>query len=306
MAIATALGLKKDATPEKMKKAFDALVSLAGAMADEEMPVAAITEEVVDAACKPVKMAELSRIANSLRKLSGIALQDDVAMVEEAVSEGMPETEELVEEASEAAATMVLSKLVEATGMDEAGVLAAVTEKLDQIAAMLVAGPVSGMTADANAQLSRTSVELSAHKARAVELAATVKGLQAQVAELSKEREQRVALERTARIEASFARLLGEGRVTEAQRVAFVAASEQSEQLALDIYSALPATAQPPTGSLVTGPKAPTNSLSLSASQDPIAKIFEADAKAAGLRGEAAKKHVAVMLSKHAARNSGA
>jgi hypothetical protein len=306
MAIATALGLKKDATPEKMKKAFDALVSLAGAMADEAMPVAAITEEVVDAACKPVKMAELSRIARSIRALSGIALQDDVAMVEEAVAEGMPETEELVEEASEAAATMVLGKLVEATGMDEAGVLAAVTEKLDQIAAMLVAGPVSGMTADANAQLSRTSVELSAHKARAVELAATVKGLQTQVAELSKEREQRVALERTARIDASFSRLMSEGRVTEAQRVAFIAASEQSEQLALDIYSALPATAQPPTGSLVTGPKAPTNSLSLSASQDPIAKIFEADAKAAGLRGEAAKKHVAVMLSKHAARNSGA
>jgi hypothetical protein len=225
-------------------------------------------------------------------------------MVEEAVSEGMPETEELVEEASEAAATMVLGKLVEATGMDEAGVLAAVTEKLDQIAAMLVAGPVSGMTADANAQLSRTSVELSAHKARAVELAATVKTLQAQVAELSKEREQRVALERTARIDASFSRLLSEGRVTEAQRAAFVTASQQSEQIALDIYSALPATAQPPVGSLVTGPKAPTNTLALSASQDPIAKIFEADAKAAGLRGEAAKKHVAVMLSKHAARNN--
>jgi hypothetical protein len=306
MSIATALGLAKDASPEKMKKAFDALVALAGAMAEEAMPVAAITEEVVDAACKPKKMAELARIARSIRALSGIALQDDVAMVEEAVAEGMPETEELVEEASEAAATMVLGKLVEATGMDEAGVLAAVTEKLDQIAALLVAGPVSGMTADANAQLSRTSVELSAHKARAVELAATVKTLQAQVAELSKEREQRVALERTARIDAAFSRLLSEGRVTEAQRAAFVTASQQSEQIALDIYSALPATAQPPTGSLVTGPKAPTNTLALSASQDPIAKIFEADAKAAGLRGEAAKKHVAVMLSKHAARNSGA
>ena len=306
MAIATALGLKKDATPEKMKKAFDALVSLAGAMAEESMPVAAITEEVVDAAMDEKKLKELSRIARGLRKLSGLALMDGVEMVEEAVAEGMPSTEGLVEEASEAAATMVLSKLTEATGLDEAGVLAAVTEKLDQIAAMLVAGPVSGMTADANAQLSRTGVELSAHKARAVELASTVRTLQAQVAELSKEREQRVALERTARINASFSRLMSEGRVTDAQRVAFVAASEQSEQLALDIYSALPATAQPPTGSLVTGAKAPTNSLSLSASQDPIAKIFEADAKAAGLRGEAAKKHVAVMLSKHAARNSGA
>jgi len=203
--------------------------------------------------------------------------------------------------------TRQIAQSVEATGMDEAGVLAAVTEKLDQIAALLVAGPVSGMTADANAQLSRTSVELSAHKARAVELAATVKGLQAQVAELSKEREQRVALERTARIDASFSRLLGEGRVTEAQRVAFIAASEQSEQLALDIYSALPATAQPPTGSLVTGAKAAReNNVAKLSSADPLVNIFRADAKAAGLRGKAADDHVAVMLSKHAARNSGA
>jgi len=221
MAIATALGLKKDATPEKMKKAFDALVSLAGAMADEEMPVAAITEEVVDAACKPVKMAELSRIAQGIRALSGLALVDGVAPADGmAEPMEMPEMEDLAAEATEAAGTMVLGKLVEATGLDEAGVVAAVIEKLDQIAAILVAGPVSGMTADANAQLSRTSVELSAHKARAVELAATVKTLQAQVAELSKEREQRVALERTARIEASFSRLLSEGRVTEAQRAA--------------------------------------------------------------------------------------
>lgn len=297
MAIATALGLKKDATPEKMKKAFDALVALAGAMAEESVPVAEIASEGVAEMMDEKRVKGLARIAASVRKLA------DEVLVEE-----MPDVEEMAEEATEAAGTMILGKLTEATGLDEAGVLAAITEKLDQIAAMLVAGPVSGMSADAGAQMMRQTTELSAHKARAVELAATVATLQAQVAELSREREARQALERTARIAASFSRLMGEGRVTEAQRDAFVAASEQNEKLALDIYSSLPATAQPPTGAMVTGAKAAReNPVSkLSASNDPLVNIFRADAKAAGLRGKAADDHVATMLSKHAARNSNA
>lgn len=297
MAIATALGLKKDATPEKMKKAFDALVALAGAMAEESVPVAEIASEGVAEMMDEKKVKGLARIAASVRKLA------DEVLVEE-----MPDVEEMAEEATEAAGTMILGKLTEATGLDEAGVLAAITEKLDQIAAMLVAGPVSGMSADAGAQMMRQTTELSAHKARAVELAATVATLQAQVAELSREREARQALERTARIGASFSRLMGEGRVTEAQRDAFVAASEQNEKLALDIYSSLPATAQPPTGAMVTGAKAAReNPVSkLSASNDPLTNIFRNDAKAAGLRGAAADQHVATMLSKHAARNSNA
>ena len=297
MAIATALGLKKDATPEKMKKAFDALVALAGAMAEESMPVAEIASEgVAEMMMDEKKVKGLSRIAAGVRKLA------DELLIEE-----MPDVEDMAEEASEAAGTMILGKLTEATGMDEAGVLAAITEKLDQIAAMLVAGPVSGMSADAGAQMMRQTTELSAHKARAVELAATVQTLQAQVAELSREREARQALERTARIAASFSRLLGEGRVTEAQRDAFVKASEQNETLALDIYSALPATAQPPVGALVTGPKAAReNNVAKLSSTDPLVNIFRADAKAAGLRGKAADDHVATMLSKHAARNSNA
>jgi len=302
MAIATALGLKKDATPEKMKKAFDALVALASAMAEEQTAIMEpVAEGVAEMACGPDKLKGLTRIAKSVR-----ALADEI-MTEPMADGVVPEVEDLAAEATEAAGTMVLGKLVEATGMDEAGVLAAVTEKLDQIAALLVAGPVSGMTADANAQLSRTVTELSAHKARAVELAATVTALQAQVAELSQERAQRQALERTARIAASFSRLMGEGRVTEAQRDAFVSASEQNETLALDIYSALPATAQPPVGALVTGPKAAReNGVAKLSSSDPLVNIFRADARAAGLRGKAADDHVAVMLSKHAARNSGA
>ena len=301
-AIATALGLKKDASPEKMRKAFDALTALATAMAEESVAVVEPVAEGVAEMMDEKKVKGLARIAASVRKLA-----DEVLV--EPMGDGMvPDVEEMAEEASEAAGTMVLGKLVEATGMDEASVLAAVTEKLDQIAALLVAGPVSGMTADANAQLSRTVTELSAHKARAVELAATVTALQAQVAELSQERAQRQALERTARIAASFSRLLGEGRVTEAQRDAFVAASEQNEKLALDIYSALPATAQPPVGAMVTGAKAAReNAVSkLSASNDPLVNIFRNDAKAAGLRGKAADDHVAAMLSRHAARNSNA
>ena len=301
MAIATALGLKKDATPEKMKKAFDALVALAGAMAEESMPVAEIASEgVAEMMMDEKKVKGLSRIAAGVRKLADELLVDEMV-------EGVPDVSDLAEEATEAAGTMVLGKLVEATGLDEAGVVAAITEKLDQIAAMLVAGPVSGMSADAGAQMMRQTTELSAHKARAVELAATVQTLQAQVAELSQERAQRQALERTARIAASFSRLMGEGRVTEAQRDTFVKASEQNETLALDIYSALPATAQPPVGALVTGPKAARdNNVAKLSSTDPLVNIFRADAKAAGLRGKAADDHVATMLSKHAARNSNA
>jgi len=296
MAIATALGLKKDASPEKMRKAFDALTALATAMAEESAVVIEPVSEGVAEMMDEKKVKGLARIAASVRKLA------DEVLIEE-----MPGVEEMVEEATEAAGTMILGKLTEATGMDEAGVLAAITEKLDQVAAMLVAGPVSGMSADAGAQMMRQTTELSAHKARAVELAATVATLQAQVAELSREREARQALERTARIGASFSRLMGEGRVTEAQRDAFIAASEQNEKLALDIYSSLPATAQPPTGAMVTGAKAAReNNVAKLSSSDPLVNIFRNDAKAAGLRGKAADDHVAVMLSKHAARNSNA
>jgi len=303
--IAAALGLAKDASPEKMKKAFDALVALANAMAEEQIatieePAVAIAdgEGVAEMMCGPKKVKGMARIAQSVRALAEVMAEP----VE------MPEVETLAEESTEAAGQMILGKLVEATGLDEAGVVAAIIEKLDQIAATLVAGPVSGMSTDAGAQLMRTTTELSAHKARAVELAATVATLQAQVAELSQERAARQALERKARIEASFSRLLSEGRVTDAQREAFTQASEQNEKLALDIYSALPATAQPPVGAMVTGAKAAReNTVSkLSASSDPLVNIFRNDAKAAGLRGKAADDHVAVMLSKHAARNSNA
>lgn len=299
-AIATALGLKKDASPEKMRKAFDALTALATAMAEESVAVIEPMSEGVAEMMDEKKVKGLARIAVSVRKLADELLVDEMV-------ESVPDVSDLAEEATEAAGTMVLGKLVEATGLDEAGVVAAITEKLDQIAAMLVAGPVSGMSADAGAQMMRQTTELSAHKARAVELAATVQTLQAQVAELSRERVQRQALERTARISASFARLMDEGRVTEAQRTAFVSASEQNETLALDIYSALPATAQPPVGALVTGAKAAReNNVAKLSSTDPLVNIFRADAKAAGFRGKAADDHVAVMLSKHAARNSGA
>jgi hypothetical protein len=299
-AIATALGLKKDASPEKMRKAFDALTALATAMAEESMPVAEIASEGVAGMMDEKKVQGLSRIAVSVRKLADELLVDEMV-------ESVPDVSDLAEEATEAAATMVLGKLTEATGMDEAGVLAAITEKLDQVAAMLVAGPVSGMIADSGAQMMRQNYELSAHKARAVELAVTVQTLRAQVAELSRECVQHQALERTARIASAFARLLDEGRVTEAQRTAFASASEQNETLALDIYSALPATAQPPVGALVTGAKAAReNNVAKLSSSDPLVNIFRADAKAAGLRGKAADDHVAVMLSKHAARNSGA
>lgn len=252
--IGKALGLPETATEAEIKTAFE---SLFGA------PEKAETEVEVEAACAPAEKTKLA------------------ATDPEAVAEGEPAKQEVAETAS----TTILKTLADATGLSEEAILSALSEKIDAIAAILVAGP-QAMSAASN-----TDVALSAHQARGVALAREVTELRSTVAALSAERESRLAVETAARVALSFNTLKEEGRVTEEQRSMFLKASAKDEAGTLEIYQSLPAI-KPPTGALAVGlsaspVKAPgvTNEGTPLDDNDNEVKILRLSARGQGLKG---------------------
>ena len=166
--IAKALGLSDETSPEKIKAAVEAFVAFVRAMgADTPSRV----EEMDEAA--------MSRLARLARRVS---LAD-------------------VSEADYAAAMEIATKLMDATGLDATALLAAVIEKLDALAALLLSGPDAG-GADAEAvpemtQMSRLRAELAALRARDAEASRRLAELSREVEALrAREREaERAALE---------------------------------------------------------------------------------------------------------------
>lgn len=276
--ISKALGLPNTATPDQMAGAFTALVALWDALnpeAEAAEPPDAVDGEVVDAACAPkaitkAKLSALKELAARMVKLADVL-----------PTELLPNPDESPQEQStDAASTIIFNKLLDASKLSEVDLLAAVTEKLDQLVAVLTAAPTASM-----------STALSAHKDRAVALAAQVNELQSEVTKLSAERSTRLAAETVARISASFSRLIGEGRVTESQRDVFVKASTKDEKGALEIYESLPAI-QPPMGTLAVGlsaspVKAPgvTNEGQPLDENDNEVRILRLSARGQGLKG---------------------
>lgn len=165
--VAKALGLDPGTSKEKVVSMLEAIYSFLGAMSGDE---ASTIEE------KAATDAELSRkvvdTAKLVRKLS----------VDLAEGEGAS--------ASDAAAAAILTKLLEATGMDEAGVLAAVTSNIDAIAKLLTAQPASGGAEDAAAAaaLTRSATELSATQARVKALELSNKAMSEQLASIETEK----------------------------------------------------------------------------------------------------------------------
>lgn len=164
-AVAKALGVDPKTKKEEVIAMLDAIYSFLGAMENKSV------SDVKDAMAKD---AELSRkavaIASNVRSLArAVKLEGEAANPE-----------------SQAAASAILTKLMSATGMDEAALLAAIETNLDAVAAVLTGQPASGGAQDAGsaAMLSRTRTQLEASSARVKALELTNEALQKRVDEI--------------------------------------------------------------------------------------------------------------------------
>jgi hypothetical protein len=202
------------------------------------------------------------------------------------------------EEATETAGSMVLGKLVTATGLDEAGVVAGVEANLDAIAALITGTPAAGMSSDAPA------LAAAANLARVHELTSRANAQAAQIATLTADLAKRTAVETEARITASFSRLVTEGKAGDGERGTFLSLSAKSEEIALAAYDAR-TPVLPPAGQIGSGPKAapPAKTVRL-AKGDAMSSNFLRIAEGQGLRGKAAEDRAETLLAAHHARTN--
>lgn len=284
--IATALGLKKDASPDKMKKAFDALVSLASAMFDEPLPE---TPELV------ADEAQLSRLVTLAKR---VALMDGMVYDDAA-------------EEVDTGAAMLVDKLMTLTGMDAPTLLAAVEANGDALVALLSGTAASGMSSDAPA--AAAALARDADRGRIVELTARANAQATQIAALTADLAKRTAAETEARIAASFSRLLTQGKAGESERATFLSLSAQSESIALSAYDTrlpvLPPSGQVASGAVAAPAKATTHTSTADVSQlgltDPRSLARQAS-RARGLKGAVAAEFETRWLAKHAERHTSA
>jgi len=284
--IATALGLKKDASPDKMKKAFDALVSLASAMFDEPLPE---TPELV------ADEAQLSRLVTLAKR---VALMDGMVYDDAA-------------EEVDTGAAMLVDKLMTLTGMDAPTLLAAVEANGDALVALLSGTAASGMSSDAPA--AAAALARDADRGRIVELTARANAQATQIAALTADLAKRTAAETEARIAASFSRLLTQGKAGESERATFLSLSAQSESIALSAYDTrlpvLPPSGQVASGAVAAPAKATTHTSTADVSQlgltDPRSLARQAS-RSRGLKGAVATEFETRWLAKHAERHTSA
>lgn len=169
--VAKALGLDPGTSKEKVVSMLEAIYSFLGAMSGDA---------AAEVAEKAATDAELSRkvveTAKLVRKLS-------VNLADAPADESMA--------AADAAANAILTKLLEATKMDEAAVLAAVTANIDAIAQILAGQPASGTPTESDAaSLSRNdaAVVLKATQDRVKALELTNKSMAAQLSAIADEK----------------------------------------------------------------------------------------------------------------------
>ena len=277
--IATALGLKKDASPDKMKKAFDALVSLASAMFDEPLPEtpALVADE-----------AQLSRLVTLAKR---VALMD--GMVYDDVEESDADT----------GAAMLVDKLMTLTGMDAPTLLAAVEANGDALVALLSGTAASGMSSDAPA--AAATLARDADRGRIVELTARANAQATQIATLTADLAKRTAAETETRIAASFARLLTQGKAGESERATFLSLSARDESIALDSYDTR-TPVLPPAGQVASGTKAAAPAKLSAAPATQQSSMFLDIARGEGFKGAAALARAESLQIAHFNRTSDA
>jgi Mu-like prophage I protein len=178
--IAKALGLGTDVAPGTLSKVFNAFMALytAGTEGDGEVP----TPEAMAASWE-------KRSASILAFAAKPAVQKAVRAL--AGADGAP-----ADPADEAAEAKILDLLAKATGLDLAGLAAAIEQNLDAVKGAILGGAASGMPADTAAAMSALEKKLSAgFEAKVAALTASNTALQTEVARLTKAAADEVAAE---------------------------------------------------------------------------------------------------------------
>ena len=200
----------------------------------------------------------------------------------------------------------ILSK---ATGLDIPTLAVAIKNNLDQVSAVInktatAASALEALEATPAPSLSPVALpilpmsntpetlELSIYKSRASELSVELVTLRNQVVELSAYKTAQTALETKARHEASFSRLLSDGKITAAQKELFLSAVNTNEDMAIKLFDGMPSI-KPPTEHRVTGlsaspVKAPQGSPVIQDKldeTDPSVKTLRLSARGQGLTG---------------------
>lgn len=134
--IKVALGLAESASAEQVKAAIDAFAELEAALSGEPK-VEDMKPEAMDA-------AKCARVLASVKKLADVANPTLPPVVDETA---LP----MADGEAAAADTMISTKLLEATGLDAASLLAAIETNLDAVVAAITNGAQSGMPSDSEA-----------------------------------------------------------------------------------------------------------------------------------------------------------
>jgi hypothetical protein len=265
-AVAKALGLDPETPADKIKRIFEAVLQFATATADEPMP---------DASPEDVAAARAIKCATGLRKL-----MDEMPM-------------EGAEEPSADPATMLAAKLMELTGLDAAGLMAALDANADALKALLVPSAPSGDDAGSDVPVfARQATKITALTARADELAVQLARVTADLDAREKAEAERVKLEREKSLDAEIDALVVSGKILEAERAPMRKLAAASIDDVRDLVANRPAAV--PTGR-VAAPAAPGSVSKSTTSASPEDELVIANLRRGtpGLSRAAAIKAIA-------------
>lgn len=244
--VAKALGLDEGASREELVKALDAIAALKEALAGEAEDAPA---EDAPADAPPAEASREGEDTVEATADAGGAVEASDEVVEAA--DALPE-----EDAGDPAAgelRAVLDGLMEATGLDEASVLAALREKQDEVAAVIAGAPADGMPAEEDAaaaasgmsrKLKAKDVALSAAQERVKALEAKIGAKDSELAKLAK----RIGEVEAEGDERRVADAIKAGHLLPASRAVFIALARADREEFLKQLKAAEGSPEVPTG----------------------------------------------------------
>lgn len=204
--VSKALGLAADAPKEKVVEMLSAIYDFVAAMTGKS------PEDVMESVAGEAEVEMTARVAKlaKVRKLMDEVMPPDLARK---CADGAE---------AEAAGSMVLTKLLDATGMDEAALVAALESNLDAVVAALGGAPASGMPSDSDAVTASRALS-----ARLEASDAKVRKLEARIAEFEKADAEKREAETKARIDEA----IKSGHILETARATFTELARTSPKL---------------------------------------------------------------------------
>lgn len=187
--VAKALGVDPNTPKEKLQELIGSICDFIAAL--EGKTATEVADEAGADVAKASRIVDLAKRFSTFRKLANEVIEPDG----DETTQTADNTEDI------AAGTQLLTKLVEATGLDAAGVLAAVTANIDAIVQLLSATPASGTPAESEAMKAARATALSARlSASQVALAKA----NTELAEFRKQAEEAKLSAQSARIDAAI------------------------------------------------------------------------------------------------------